>query len=109
VLSGVSGKVIKGLYAAGEVAGGIHGGNRLSGNSYLDCVVFGRISGQRAISDWLDFACFLIIIFNFGVWSSANFYYILIDLWGVWFICGAQAQNLYILGCSLWHLWLNLV
>uniref|UniRef100_A0A915ISI2 fumarate reductase (NADH) n=1 Tax=Romanomermis culicivorax TaxID=13658 RepID=A0A915ISI2_ROMCU len=39
---------IEGLYAAGEVAGGIHGGNRLSGNSYLDCVVFGRIAGINA-------------------------------------------------------------
>merc|ERR1711971_91211 len=33
---------IPGLYAAGEVAGGVHGNNRLGGNSLLDCVVFGR-------------------------------------------------------------------
>merc|ERR1711920_1016988 len=33
--------VIHGLYAAGEVAGGVHGNNRLGGNSLLDCVVFG--------------------------------------------------------------------
>merc|ERR1711920_1029819 len=33
---------IAGLYAAGEVAGGVHGNNRLGGNSLLDCVVFGR-------------------------------------------------------------------
>merc|ERR1740139_2131051 len=32
---------IIGLYAAGEVAGGVHGNNRLGGNSLLDCVVFG--------------------------------------------------------------------
>merc|ERR1712176_192132 len=32
--------VIPGLYAAGEVAGGVHGNNRLGGNSLLDCVVF---------------------------------------------------------------------
>lgn len=51
VINGKNGKVIEGLYAAGEVAGGIHGGNRLSGNSYLDCVVFGRIAGQSAILD----------------------------------------------------------
>merc|ERR1719353_1552376 len=37
---------IKGLYAAGEVAGGIHGNNRLGGNSLLDCVVFGRVAGK---------------------------------------------------------------
>lgn len=42
-----SGKVIPGLYAAGEVAGGVHGSNRLGGNSLLDCVVFGRVSGKH--------------------------------------------------------------
>merc|ERR1711998_53264 len=40
--------VIGGLYAGGEVAGGVHGSNRLGGNSLLDCVVFGRVSGRRA-------------------------------------------------------------
>merc|ERR1719162_1155150 len=42
------GKVVKGLYAAGEVAGGVHGNNRLGGNSLLDCVVFGRVAGLHA-------------------------------------------------------------
>ncbi|KAL9643942.1 hypothetical protein ABK040_005411 [Willaertia magna] len=37
---------IKGLYGAGEVTGGLHGRNRLAGNSLLECVVFGRIAGQ---------------------------------------------------------------
>merc|ERR1711994_1127909 len=41
-------KVIGGLYGAGEAAGGIHGSNRLGGNSLLDCVVFGRVSGRSA-------------------------------------------------------------
>merc|ERR1719331_422087 len=41
-------KPIAGLYAAGEVAGGIHGNNRLGGNSLLDCVVFGRVAGAHA-------------------------------------------------------------
>merc|ERR1719254_39626 len=45
---GTSGEVIKGLYAAGEVAGGVHGNNRLGGNSLLDCVVFGRVAGKAA-------------------------------------------------------------
>merc|ERR1712151_967971 len=45
---GAGDKVIGGLYAAGEVAGGIHGTNRLGGNSLLDCVVFGRVSGRTA-------------------------------------------------------------
>merc|ERR1712012_1528693 len=38
-------EVIPGLYAAGEVAGGVHGNNRLGGNSLSDCVVFGRVAG----------------------------------------------------------------
>merc|ERR1719156_378406 len=42
------GKPIQGLYAAGEVAGGVHGNNRLGGNSLLDCVVFGRVAGKHA-------------------------------------------------------------
>merc|ERR1712218_637694 len=37
---GSDGTAIPGLYAAGEVAGGVHGNNRLGGNSLLDCVVF---------------------------------------------------------------------
>merc|ERR1712070_598844 len=41
-------KVINGLYGAGEAAGGIHGENRLGGNSLLDRVVFGRVSGRSA-------------------------------------------------------------
>merc|ERR1711907_617578 len=39
-------QVIPGLYAAGEVAGGVHGNNRLGGNSLLDCVVFGRVAAE---------------------------------------------------------------
>jgi len=42
------GEVIPGLYVAGEAAGGIHGNNRLGGNSLLDCVVFGRVAGKAA-------------------------------------------------------------
>ena len=39
---------IENLYAAGEVAGGIHGRNRLMGNSLLDVIVFGRDAGMNA-------------------------------------------------------------
>jgi succinate dehydrogenase/fumarate reductase flavoprotein subunit len=39
---------VKGLFAAGEVAGGVHGSNRLAGNSLLECVVFGRTAGAAA-------------------------------------------------------------
>ena len=45
---GANDKAIPGLYAAGEVAGGVHGNNRLGGNSLLDCVVFGRVAGRAA-------------------------------------------------------------
>jgi len=40
---------IPGLYAAGEIAGGVHGNNRLGGNSLLDCVVFGRVAAKAAV------------------------------------------------------------
>lgn len=44
----VNGNVIPGLYAAGEVTGGIHGTNRLGGNALADINVFGRIAGENA-------------------------------------------------------------
>lgn len=43
-----NGEAIPGLFAAGEVTGGIHGGNRLGGNALTDLIVFGRIAGQSA-------------------------------------------------------------
>ena len=42
------GEIIPGLFAAGEVTGGIHGTNRLGGNALTDTVVFGRIAGTSA-------------------------------------------------------------
>merc|ERR1719199_225126 len=45
---GAGEKIIDGLYSTGEAAGGIHGSNRLGGNSLLDCVVYGRVSGRSA-------------------------------------------------------------
>ncbi len=39
---------IPGLYAAGEVTGGVHGGNRIGGNAVADIVTFGRIAGENA-------------------------------------------------------------
>ncbi|AKL96817.1 fumarate reductase flavoprotein subunit [Clostridium aceticum] len=45
------GTPISGLYAAGEVTGGVHGGNRLGGNALADLIVFGRLAGKSAGSD----------------------------------------------------------
>ncbi len=39
---------VPGLYGAGEVTGGVHGENRLGGNSLMDVLVFGRIAGENA-------------------------------------------------------------
>ena len=43
------GQPIPGLFAAGEVTGGVHGGNRLGGNAVADIVIFGRIAAQSAM------------------------------------------------------------
>ena len=43
-----NGNVIPGLFAAGEVTGGVHGGNRIGGNAVADIVVYGRIAGANA-------------------------------------------------------------
>ena len=45
------GSIIPGLYAAGEVTGGIHGGNRLGGNALVDIFVSGRTAAQAATAD----------------------------------------------------------
>ncbi|TLS25614.1 hypothetical protein PpBr36_07556 [Pyricularia pennisetigena] len=51
VLSSVAkGRPIEGLWAAGEITGGVHGDNRLGGSSLLECVVYGRIAGREAAS-----------------------------------------------------------
>lgn len=39
---------LPGLYAAGEVTGGVHGANRLGGNAVTDFTVFGKIAGEKA-------------------------------------------------------------
>ena len=39
---------VENLFVAGEAVGGIHGRNRLMGNSLLDIIVFGRNAGQQA-------------------------------------------------------------
>eukprot|EP01084_Bolivina_argentea_P017351 32416_1 len=42
-------RVIPGLFVCGECAGGVHGKNRLAGNSLVDCVVYGRVAGQSTL------------------------------------------------------------
>lgn len=49
-----AGQPIKGLYAAGEVAGGIHAGNRLGGNSLADIFTFGPIAAKTAGDELVD-------------------------------------------------------
>jgi flavocytochrome c len=48
------GEVIPGLYAVGEVTGGIHGANRVGGNALLEIHVFGIIAGENAAKEALD-------------------------------------------------------
>ncbi|WP_125762117.1 flavocytochrome c [Companilactobacillus hulinensis] len=43
-----NGQSIMGLFAAGEIAGGLHGNNRIGGNSIAETVIFGRQAGQQA-------------------------------------------------------------
>jgi fumarate reductase flavoprotein subunit len=45
------GKIIPGLYAAGEVTGGIHGGNRLGGNAIVEIFVSGRTAANTVAAD----------------------------------------------------------
>lgn len=45
-----NGKIVPGLFAAGEVTGGIHGANRLGGNALTDITVFGKIAGESAVN-----------------------------------------------------------
>ena len=41
-------QAIPGVYAAGEVVGGIHGGNRIGGNAVADIIIFGTLAGHQA-------------------------------------------------------------
>ena len=41
-------QVIAGAFAAGEVVGGIHGGNRIGGNAVADIIIFGTLAGHQA-------------------------------------------------------------
>lgn len=45
-----SGSPVPGLFAAGEVTGGVHGGNRLGGNAVADICVYGKIAGDSALA-----------------------------------------------------------
>lgn len=46
-----SGNVISGLFACGEVCGGLHGNNRIGGNSISETIIFGRQAGMRAAAE----------------------------------------------------------
>jgi succinate dehydrogenase/fumarate reductase flavoprotein subunit/predicted heme/steroid binding protein len=60
------GKPFEGLFACGELAGGVHGANRLGGSSLLGCVVYGRVAGDSA-SEYL-----LRTVLRGGVSSAAQ-------------------------------------
>ncbi len=45
------GEIISGIYAVGEIVGGIHGNNRLGGNALTDISVFGQIAGEMVVAD----------------------------------------------------------
>jgi succinate dehydrogenase/fumarate reductase flavoprotein subunit len=47
----VAGQPIGGLYAAGEVTGGVHGACRLGSCAITECLVFGRIAGSNAAAE----------------------------------------------------------
>lgn len=49
-----AGEVIPGLYAAGEVTGGIHGQNRIGGNAVADIIIFGRQAGEKAAASMAE-------------------------------------------------------
>jgi succinate dehydrogenase/fumarate reductase flavoprotein subunit len=46
-----SGQPIPGLYAAGQVVGGVHGADYIGGSALLECVVYGIIAGKQAAGD----------------------------------------------------------
>ncbi|KAJ3264047.1 hypothetical protein HDU77_009455 [Chytriomyces hyalinus] len=54
LLGGPNSAPIPGAFACGEVAGGVHGANRLGGSSLLGCVVYGRVAGASAASYLLE-------------------------------------------------------
>lgn len=49
---GSTDEAIQGLYAAGEVVGGIHGKNRLGGNALTEALVFGRVAAKSVIKEY---------------------------------------------------------
>lgn len=57
---------IAGLFASGEVVGGLHGANRLSGNALTEAVVFGKIAGQRAAKHAAEFRSARRIVMTFA-------------------------------------------
>ncbi|KAF5599326.1 aromatic-amino-acid decarboxylase [Fusarium pseudocircinatum] len=52
---------IPGLFAAGEITGGIHGDNRLGGSSLLECVVYGRTAGAEVVASAQIIKLFLVL------------------------------------------------
>jgi len=57
---------IPGLFACGELGGGVHGANRLGGSSLLGCVVFGRVAGNTWVlkNEWLEMFSVANLLFS---------------------------------------------
>ena len=53
----LDGYPIRNLYAAGEITGGIHGGDRLGSCATLDCLLFGRVAGKSFAENWRTDRC----------------------------------------------------
>jgi succinate dehydrogenase / fumarate reductase flavoprotein subunit len=63
---------VAGLFVAGEAAGGIHGRNRLMGNSLLDIVVFGRRAGRAAASHAAGVALGHVTLAHLDAWNQTR-------------------------------------
>jgi succinate dehydrogenase / fumarate reductase flavoprotein subunit len=87
--------VVPGLFAAGEVAGGMHGSNRLGGNSLSDLIVFGRRAGAGAV-EYIDSLDQLPKVSESDVDEAANRAVAPFD-----FPAGGQAENPYTIHSEL--------
>ena len=63
---------VENLFVAGEAVGGIHGRNRLMGNSLLDIIVFGRSAGQHAAAKSKDVTVGALTLAHIDAFDAAR-------------------------------------